>query len=313
MEEITTQKDQVADFNIIKSKNRMPKKALFYVVCLFCFFLAFYFFFLSAPTNFPMGATVSIKYGESLRDVSRDFKEQKLIRSRTIFESFIIIYGGEKYLVVGDYLFKNKVPVFEVARRIAKKERDLAPLRVTIPEGFNNADIAETFSIKLKNFNKDKFLTEAYDKQGYLFPDTYFFFSEDNEESVLNYMEDNFNKKIKKIEPDIISSGKSEKEIITMASIIEKEARGDSDRGIISGILWNRISKKMPLQVDADLWTYKNKGLPESPVCNPGLEAINAAIQPVNSPYFYYLHDKNGIIHYAKTFEEHKKNKAKYL
>ena len=98
-----------------------------------------------------------------------------------------------------------------------------------------------------------------------------------------------------------------------MASIIEREAKGDSDRGYISGILWNRINKNMPLQVDAALKTYKTKGLPEQPICNPGLEAIKAAIHPVLSNYLYYLHDKNGVIHYAKTFEEHKKNKLKYL
>ena len=73
-------------------------------------------------------------------------------------------------------------------------------------------------------------------------------------------MHENFNKKIKSVMQDINASGKSEKQIIIMASIIEREAKGDNDRGIISGILWNRITKGMPLQVDADLWTYKNNG-----------------------------------------------------
>ena len=126
-------------------------------------------------------------------------------------------------------------------------------------------------------------------------------------------MSDNFERKIKTVRSDIVSSGKSENAIITMASIIEREAKGDIDRGYISGILWNRINKKMPLQVDASPDTYKVKGLPENPICNPGMEAIKASIHPVLSNYLYYLHDRNGIIHYAKTFEEHKKNKLKYL
>ena len=98
-----------------------------------------------------------------------------------------------------------------------------------------------------------------------------------------------------------------------MASIIEREAKGDIDRGIISGILWKRISLGMPLQVDAVPDTYKTKGLPESPIGNPGLESIKVAIYPQKSSYLYYLHDKNGVAHYAKTFSEHDNNINKYL
>jgi UPF0755 protein len=98
-----------------------------------------------------------------------------------------------------------------------------------------------------------------------------------------------------------------------MASLIEGEAKGDIDRGIISGILWKRIKIGMPLQVDASPETYKVKGLPKSPIGNPGIKTIEAAINPQNSPYFYYLHDKNGNIHYAKTFTEHEANIKKYL
>ena len=97
-----------------------------------------------------------------------------------------------------------------------------------------------------------------------------------------------------------------------MASIIEKEARG-SDRGVISGILWKRLSLGRALEVDAAPETYKVKGLPKAPIANPGLAAIKAAIHPENSPYFYYLHDADGNIHYAKSFEEHKRNKELYL
>ncbi|HPS21555.1 MAG TPA: endolytic transglycosylase MltG [Candidatus Paceibacterota bacterium] len=313
MENLSTQNNQPVNFNIPSDKGSLPKKAFFYIVVLFFFFLIIYFGFLSAPKKFPVGGVFSINTGDTLRDVSKNLKEQNLIRSRTVFETFVILYGGEKHILIGDYLFKEKVPVFEVARRVAMKERNLAPLKITIPEGFTNLEIAETFSSKLKNFDEVKFLEAAKDKQGFLFPDTYFSFSEDNEQDVLAYMQENFDKKIQTVQKEILASGKSQTEILIMASIIEKEAKGDSDRAVISGILWNRISKHMPLQVDADMWTYKNKGLPASPICNPGIEAIKAAIKPANSPYLYYLHDTEGEIHYAKTFEEHKLNKAKYL
>jgi UPF0755 protein len=289
------------------------KSTIIFLISIFLFFLILYFLFLSAPKNFPDQVVVNIEKGEILRSISEDLKSKNIIRSKVLFETFVIIYGGENNIAEGDYLFESKLPVFEVARRISKKDRHLAPIKVTIPEGFDVKQIAETFSSKLKNFNKEEFLYEAINKEGYLFPDTYFFFTTDNEQDVLKYMSENFIKRIKTVERDISLSGKSQNDIIVMASIIEREAKGDSDRSIISGILWNRIAKKMPLQVDASPMTYKIKGLPQNPICNPGIESIKASLNPRGSDYLYYLHDKNGVIHYAKTFAEHKINKLKYL
>jgi len=293
--------------------NFFMKSVLISFLFLVFFVFLFYFLFLTAPNNFPNQVILNISRGETLKSISKDLKEQQIIRSKVLFETFIIIYGDENHISEGDYLFENKLPVFEVARRISKRDRHLAPVKVTIPEGFDVIQISEMFSSKLKNFNKDLFLIEAKKKEGYLFPDTYFFNTTDNEQNVLNYMSENFNKKTQPFVQKILSSGKSKSDIINMASIIEREAKGDNDRGIISGILWNRISKKMPLQVDAALETYKERGLPQNPICNPGLEAIEASLKPVKSNYLYYLHDKNGLIHFAVTFTEHKQNIQKYL
>jgi UPF0755 protein len=184
---------------------------------------------------------------------------------------------------------------------------------VTIPEGFNVNQIASVCSLKLNNFNQAQFLGETKDLEGYLFPDTYFFLSNASDKDVVKSMSENFQKKITPLLQQINASGKSEKDIITMASIIEGEAKGDIDRGIISGILWKRIQVGMPLEVDSAPETYKTKGLPENPINNPGLKAILAAISPQSSPYLYYLHDKDGNIHYATTFAEHQANIRKYL
>jgi len=229
------------------------------------------------------------------------------------FEAFVILNGGERNLRHSNYLFEVKLPVYEVARRVLKGEHHLPQVKVTIPEGFNNSEIADIFFIKLLSFNKDKFLEDASPREGYLFPDTYFLFITGNDEEVLKAMIDNYEKKIAPLRKEIFASNKNEKEIITMASIIEKEAKGDTDRGVISGILWKRISIGIPLQVDAVLETYKTTGLPEKPIANPGLESIIASIHPKNSPYLYYLHDQNGNIHYAKSFSEHRQNILKYL
>lgn len=289
------------------------KKFIFCVLGFIIFLVFINLLFFSVPKNFPAGIIINIKEGSSLRSISKDLEENNIIRLRVIFETFVIIFGGEKYTASGDYLFESKIPVFEVARRVFKGERHLAPIKVTIPEGFNVSDISKVFTLKLPDFDEEAFLLKASVKEGYLFPDTYFFLTTDNEQDVILVMSDNFEKKILPIRPLIISSGKTEKDIIIMASLIEEESKGDIDRKLISGILWKRLAIGMPLQVDAELSTYKTKGLPKNPISNPGIKSIEAAIYPKVSSYLYYLHDKEGNVHYAKTFEEHKLNKIKYL
>ena len=263
--------------------------------------------------DFPQPAVVRIEEGSSVRSVSLKLKSEKIIRSRTIFEGFVVLYGGEKRLIPSDYLFETKTPVFEVARRIAKGETGLPPNSVTIPEGFTREEIAQALAAKLSSFDKVKFTAMTKDKEGYLFPDTYFFLSGDNEETAVKLMTENYEKKVAPLRPEIAAQNKTEKDIIIMASLIEGEANGDTDRGYISGILWRRLSIGMALQVDVAMETYKSRGLPKAPIGNPGLESIKAAIHPVKSNYLYYLHDPQGNIHYATSFEEHKQNKLKYL
>ena len=277
------------------------------------FFLLFFALLFGAPVLFQAPSVVRIEQGSSLRKVTLLLKQEHIIRSKIAFEVFMIIYGGEKHIIPADYYFESKLPVYEVARRISKGEHHMAPVTVTIPEGFDIAHISVTFASKLINFDQSKFMDIAKDKEGYLFPDTYFFLTTDDENDVLKSMSENFKKKIVSINSAIISSGKSEREIIIMASIIEREARGDADRKVISGILWKRLALDIPLQVDAAPETYKTKGLPKNPISNPGMQALKAAISPENSSYLYYLHDKDGNIHYARTFIEHRQNILKYL
>ncbi|KKR43244.1 MAG: Aminodeoxychorismate lyase [Parcubacteria group bacterium GW2011_GWF1_40_6] len=293
--------------------SKLNKKSVVYTLGFVLFVIIFYSFFLSAPKDFPVGAVVRIEPGMGLRSVSSLLKKQHVIRSRVIFESFMIIFGAELHIISTDYFFENKLSAWSVARRIGRGEHNMAPISVTIPEGFDRKQIGDTFSLKLTYFDKVKFLSKTEGMEGYLFPDTYFFLTDSNETDVINSMNGNFKKKIMPLLPDITAFGKTEKEIITMASIIEREAKGDTDREIISGILWKRIKIGMPLQVDAAPETYKIKELPKNPISNPGLLSIKAAIHPVSSSYLYYLHDKNGYIHYAKSFTEHQANIRKYL
>lgn len=293
----------------------MYNKNLFYFLLSVFFLFFFYFLFFSTPKDFPVNEVFKVGQGDTLRSISFELKQKHIIRSRLAFEAFAILYNGEKHLVFADYLFESKLPVWIIAKRISKGERNLAPVVVTIPEGFDIKQIADVFVSKLDNFDKSKFLLKA--EEGKLFPDTYFFFTTANEDDVLKSMNSNFNKKIAILLPEMIkiekATGRTQQDLIIMASIIERESKGDADREIISGILWKRIKLGIALQVDAAPETYKTKGLPKNPIANPGLESIRASMYPKNSPYLYYLHDKIGAIHYARTFIEHRVNILKYL
>ena len=197
------------------------KKNIFYILSLIIFLVFFYSLFLTAPSNFIPRTVVSIEPGMSLHNVSAVLKKDNIIRFRVPFEFFMIIFGGEKHLISADYLFENKLPVWQVAERIARGEHHMPPVSVTIPEGFNVNQIADVFSSKLANFNKTKFLGDAIGQEGYLFPDTYFFLTNANETDVIKSMTDNFKKKIDPLLGEIILSGKTERDVIIMASIIE--------------------------------------------------------------------------------------------
>lgn len=293
--------------------NSLMKMLVLFIFSILVALISGYFLFVQAPTDFKIGEVVTVEEGESLRSVSLQLKEQHFIKSRVAFETFVIIYGGEKHIIPGDYLFEKRASVDEIAYRISKGDKRLSMVKITIPEGFNHTDIAEICSLKLENFSKSKFLTLAKGTEGYLFPDTYFFSVTDNEEDVFDYMKRNFEKKTTNIFKEIEERGMNKKEIIVMASILEREAKGDADREIISGILWKRLSIGMALQVDAAPITYKERGLPANPISNPGLLAIRAAMYPEKSDYLYYLHSEDGEVHFAKTFDEHRQNKKKYL
>jgi UPF0755 protein len=202
---------------------------------------------------------------------------------------------------------------------------DIAKMKVTIPEGFTVKEIKEKLGIKLPGENLE----------GYLFPDTYYFPIDVSGEEVVKIMRENFEKKISPYKKGIEKSGKTIQEIVIMASLIEKEVKTKKEKKLVSGILWKRLKNGIPLQVDATITyitgkkttkipledlqidspynTYKYKGLPPAPICNPGLESILAALYPEESDYWYYLSTPEGKTLFFKTLEEHNLAKAKYL
>ena len=293
------------------------------------------YFLVAPPPSFNTSEVLEIRSGMTVKETGNYLSQKMVIRSPFVFNSLVWLIGGDGGVIAGKYKFEKPISVFEVVGRVTTNGYGVTVIKITIPEGLSNRQIASLLSKNIDGFDKEKFLSLAQDKEGYLFPDTYFFEPEAKPEHIIETMTENFDRKIKNISMDIGFSGKKLKELLTMASILEEEARTEETRKKIADILWRRIDKGMPLQVDASFVyimgkgsadlsledlkidspynTYKYKGLPPGPITNPGLDAILAAIHPISNPYWFYLSDKEGNMHYAKTFDEHKANKAKYL
>lgn len=292
--------------------------------------------FFSPPKEFPEETIVTVKSGQSVREIAENLEDQKIIRnSWSLLGVLKFMYPDNAVLVAGDYLFERPMPLLHVIERIRTGDFGDSRIRITIFEGTTRAGMAEVFSEQLPQFNADEFMRKTASKEGYLFPDTYLFFPTTKTSEVIAVMEDRFEDQIAELLPEIEASDKTLEDIVIMASVIEREAYGRVDSFIISGILWERIRRGMLLQVDApfvylfgkgsaqltraDLATdspyntYIYKGLPPGPISNPGRLALEAAIRPESSPYLFYLHGSDGQAHYAKTFEGHLSNKRAYI
>jgi UPF0755 protein len=195
--------------------------------------------------------------------------------------------------------------------------------------------MAQTIASAVPGFSATAFLRAASTSEGYLFPDTYFILPGTTPTDLVIQLRTTFAKKITLLQPQINSFSKPLADDVIMASILEREAKGMDDKRMVAGILYNRLQLGMPLQVDAafgyahgqdgytptaqDLTgdspynTYRLKGLTPTPIANPGLESLTAAVTPTKTDDLYYLTGKDGKMHYAKTFEQHKANIAKYL
>ncbi len=315
---------------------RIPARVLGVASGLAFFAVAWvYYGLIVAPALFPLRTIVTIPEGMGLRDVAVLLERTDVVRNAQVFALTVSLKDGEEKLQAGDYFFDRKLSVLEVADRLMAGEYGLTPIKITIPEGAPTYRIADVLGAKLGKFDRDTFMHLARDKEGYLFPDTYYILPNATASQVLGMMEQNFYDRVQPLQPKIAAFGRPIHEVITMASLIEKEAHRTEDRELISGILWNRIEADMPLQVDAvfgyinerdtfspkysDLEadspynTYRHRGLPPGPIANPGLAAIEAAVAPRETDALYYLHGKDGTLHIAATFDEHVANRRRYL
>ncbi len=294
-----------------------------------------YVYLIEPPAAFPVNKLVEVPSGQSLGQVAETLKANGVIKSTLAFQAVTMVMGQERSVHAGDYLFKEPKSVFSIARALSRGAFGLEPTRIRIPEGATTRLMATIYQSQLERFNAANFLAEAQPMEGYLFPDTYFFLPNADENTVIKAMRQAFDDKIAEIQPQIASSTRSFEDIIIMASILEREARIPEDRRMIAGVLWNRIDKGMALQVDATFLyqvgkstfqltledlrtdspynTYTNKGLPPGPIGSPSLDSIMAAANPTKNNNLFYLADNTGVTHYSRTYEEHLRKKRLYL
>ncbi|MBM3257850.1 MAG: endolytic transglycosylase MltG [Candidatus Nealsonbacteria bacterium] len=336
------------------------KKYLILIITVVFVFFVFWQVFLPIEQNSDEEIVFSVEKGQGSRDIGLNLEKQELIRWSPVFRVYVLTVGKASGLKAGDYVLSPSMNIPQIAEKLFSGE--VIKEKITIIEGWSLRDIASYFESK-GLFSDDEFFElvgspmtsysngfsfdfledkpKSLSLEGYLFPDTYEKTSKESLKSVIEKMLANFGKKLNsELKLEIKKQGKTIFEIVTMASIIEKEVRTLEDKKIVSGIFWGKIEKGEPLRSCATIayilgrenWTfdemrseiasgteisspyntYKYKGLPLGPICNPGLESIIAAVYPQETDYWYYLSTREGETIFSKTLDEHNAAKAKY-
>jgi len=291
--------------------------------------------------------------GQSVGKIGDNLEKEGVIRNSTVFKIYVKLTGRDKSIQTGQYKLSPNLSLEQVIMTLARGPQ---ALWFTYPEGLRREEVAAR-TIKNLDLSSEEakvfwneFMSESKGQEGYLFPDTYLFPKEATAGAVVRKMTETFDAKFTdQMKTDMQAGNLTQDEVVTMASIIERETRTDAERPVVAGILYNRLNAGIALQVDATLqytvgsktcatiaspwkdcnwWTvptsddkatrsayntYLNPGLPPGPIANPGLSSIKAAIYPEDSDYLFYLHGADGQIHYAKTGQEHLENIQKYL
>jgi len=309
-----------------------------------------------------------IEQGEGVKQIGANLKSVGLINSEFYHKIYVWHQGLEKKFQAGEYVLSPNMTLKEIVEKLTKGNTIDKEKTIKIIEGWNTREISQYFEregmfqseelLELVGFpkidyryNKEMGTPKDYsadfdflkDKpsyvglEGYLFPDTYRIFQDATLDEIVVKMLNNFDKKLTpEMREEIKNQGKSIYEIITMASIVEKEVRSQEDMKIVSGIFWDRIKNNQRLEscatlayilgenkkiytiedteIDSLYNTYQNAGLTPGPISNPGLNAITAAIYPVYTDYNFFLSEpKEGKTIFSATYDEHLINKAKYL
>lgn len=292
---------------------------------------------------------VEILEGDDIYAITKKLKTQKFIGSEYAFIFGVWRDGLKGTFQAGVYDLSHSLSPADIAFVFSRGEAKSRDIKITFPEGWTAEEMArrlianglpgEEFLVIAKHpteeirasFNFLRSIPEGGSLEGYLFPDTYFFLPEATGLEIVEKLLQTFDKNTNTLREE---AGEDFSQKVIMASILEGEVRTREDRRVVSGIFWKRINEEMAIQSDATLDyilqsgkiqhngtdlktdspynTYLYKGLPPGPVSNPSLDALDAAVHPISSEYYYFLSDpQTGETYFAKDFEEHKRNKVK--
>lgn len=281
----------------------------------------YYFYAVNIPVgNSNKNIALEVVEGESTTEIADNLAEKHLIRDSYSFSLYV--YLNKITLLPGIYYLTDSMNYNAIVDPIKKGISE--ENKVTIIEGLSREEIAQLLEKNDIVTSKD-FMQASEGKEGYLFPDTYRFKKDIRAKEIVDILFNNFKTKTASLNPTT--------DDVILASIIEREAKYDEDRAKIAGVYKNRLDSGMKLDADPTVqyakgnWealkvsdysstkspynTYLNKGLPPSPICNPGLASIKAAVNPEEHDYLYFLTKNDGTVLYAKTLEEHNANKKK--
>jgi UPF0755 protein len=300
---------------------------------------------------------IVVPQGVSTYSVQKILEEQEVIKPRSSFAFAARILGLTKGIQAGEYEFSPSDTLFSILLKLKRGEVVVPVAKrvlVTFPEGTSIYKMGEilkkegvsdhekfkalvkegvTEDLRERHWSIFKFIPSE-SLEGYLYPDSYWFFAEAEVPDLAEIMVSHFEEKVM---PFWEKAKKDTKynlhEIITLASIIEKEAADPKERPIISSVFHNRMDIKMALdscstikyalddptpivtyeqlEVDSPYNTYKNRGLPPGPICNPGLDSIKAAVYPADTDYLYFVSKRDGTHIFSKTFAEHQRANRK--
>jgi UPF0755 protein len=288
------------------------------------------------PTeNFPVGTEVVIEIGLTTAEITTKLYDQGVIRSPLLFQLVLTFLHDPRDVKASTYIFAEPLTTRAVAERLMLGDYGNDLVRFIHYEGEPRREIARRASQVLRDFNPDEFMTASAGLEGKLFPDTYLLPKNFTARELIELLSSTYENRVGPLRPAIADSGLTEDEVITLASILEREANTPQSKGLVAGIFLRRLEIGMPLQADASIEyvldkplseltaadldkpspynTYLNTGLPPTPIGNPGLTAIQAVLEPTPSPYLFYLTGNDGEFYYATTYEEHQRNINRYL
>jgi UPF0755 protein len=288
-----------------------------------------------APTNFQSPTSFTIEPGEGVKTITTNLENAHIVRSKTLLYFVLTLRYDTKSIKASTYIFDKPLSTTEIAKKLVTGDFDTDLIKFTHIEGERATDIALHAQATLTNFDTQHFLERAVPLEGKLYPETYLIPKTFTADELVDLMLKTFNEKTAAIQAKMESYTLTPQEILILASILEREANSPESMRVVSGILQRRLKEGIRLQADASIEyvlnkplkelapkdleidspynTYRVKGLPPTPIGNPGLEAITAVIEPTPSEYTYYITDTEGTFHYAKTYKEHLANVAKYL